>query len=75
MRSAVTGESLPLATSNQILIKFSAKGQATAKGFHFVYQGRWINGVSCPVVIQAVHETYRDCHTDIKNCHMVELGK
>ncbi|XP_044280900.1 CUB and sushi domain-containing protein 2-like [Varanus komodoensis] len=33
-----TGESLPLATSNQILIKFSAKGQATAKGFHFVYQ-------------------------------------
>ncbi|XP_069079880.1 CUB and sushi domain-containing protein 2 [Pleurodeles waltl] len=33
-----TGESLPLATSNQILIKFSSKGQATAKGFHFVYQ-------------------------------------
>ncbi|XP_072836267.2 CUB and sushi domain-containing protein 2 isoform X4 [Pogona vitticeps] len=33
-----TGESLPLATTNQILIKFSAKGQATAKGFHFVYQ-------------------------------------
>ncbi|XP_039692963.1 CUB and sushi domain-containing protein 2 isoform X4 [Pteropus medius] len=33
-----TGESLPLATSNQVLIKFSAKGQAPAKGFHFVYQ-------------------------------------
>uniref|UniRef100_A0A6I8P0Q8 CUB and Sushi multiple domains 2 n=1 Tax=Ornithorhynchus anatinus TaxID=9258 RepID=A0A6I8P0Q8_ORNAN len=33
-----TGESLPLATSNQVLIKFSAKGQTTAKGFHFVYQ-------------------------------------
>ncbi|XP_078013136.1 LOW QUALITY PROTEIN: CUB and sushi domain-containing protein 2 [Phascolarctos cinereus] len=33
-----TGESLPLATSNQVLIKFSAKGQATARGFHFVYQ-------------------------------------
>nr|XP_033812744.1 CUB and sushi domain-containing protein 2 [Geotrypetes seraphini] len=33
-----TGESLPLATSNQVLIKFSASGQATAKGFHFVYQ-------------------------------------
>ncbi|KAJ6652285.1 hypothetical protein lerEdw1_012753 [Lerista edwardsae] len=33
-----TGESLPLATTNQILIKFSAKGRATAKGFHFVYQ-------------------------------------
>ncbi|XP_057355961.1 CUB and sushi domain-containing protein 2 isoform X3 [Manis pentadactyla] len=33
-----TGESLPLATSNQVLIKFSAKGQTPAKGFHFVYQ-------------------------------------
>ncbi|XP_029427966.1 CUB and sushi domain-containing protein 2 isoform X2 [Rhinatrema bivittatum] len=33
-----TGESLPLATSNQVLIKFSTSGQATAKGFHFVYQ-------------------------------------
>ncbi|KAH0503264.1 CUB and sushi domain-containing protein 2 [Microtus ochrogaster] len=33
-----TGESLPLATSNQILIKFSAKGQVPARGFHFVYQ-------------------------------------
>ncbi|KAK7808846.1 hypothetical protein U0070_018768 [Myodes glareolus] len=39
---AITGalirESLPLATSNQVLIKFSAKGQVPAKGFHFVYQ-------------------------------------
>ncbi|XP_051688009.2 CUB and sushi domain-containing protein 2 isoform X6 [Oryctolagus cuniculus] len=33
-----TGESLPLATSNQVLIKFSAKGQVPARGFHFVYQ-------------------------------------
>ncbi|XP_075409854.1 CUB and sushi domain-containing protein 2 isoform X3 [Tenrec ecaudatus] len=33
-----TGESLPLATSNQVLIKFSAKGQSPARGFHFVYQ-------------------------------------
>ncbi|XP_072863625.1 CUB and sushi domain-containing protein 2 isoform X5 [Chlorocebus sabaeus] len=33
-----TGESLPLATSNQVLIKFSAKGLAPARGFHFVYQ-------------------------------------
>jgi hypothetical protein len=37
----LAGESLPLATSNQVLIKFSAKGQAPAKGFHFVYQGMW----------------------------------
>lgn len=35
----LVGESLPLATSNQILIKFSAKGQVSARGFHFVYQG------------------------------------
>nr|XP_015204236.1 PREDICTED: CUB and sushi domain-containing protein 2 isoform X1 [Lepisosteus oculatus] len=33
-----TGESLPLATSNQILIRFNARGQATSQGFHFVYQ-------------------------------------
>uniref|UniRef100_H2ZUU8 CUB and Sushi multiple domains 2 n=1 Tax=Latimeria chalumnae TaxID=7897 RepID=H2ZUU8_LATCH len=33
-----TGESLPLASSNQILIIFWAKGQVTARGFHFVYQ-------------------------------------
>uniref|UniRef100_A0A4W2EWQ3 CUB and Sushi multiple domains 2 n=1 Tax=Bos indicus x Bos taurus TaxID=30522 RepID=A0A4W2EWQ3_BOBOX len=33
-----TGESLPLATSNQVLVKFSAKGQVPARGFHFVYQ-------------------------------------
>ncbi|XP_067863040.1 CUB and sushi domain-containing protein 2 [Heptranchias perlo] len=33
-----TGESMPLATSNQVLMKFSAKSHATAKGFHFVYQ-------------------------------------
>ncbi|KAI1231216.1 hypothetical protein IHE44_0008153 [Lamprotornis superbus] len=35
-----SGESLPLATTNQILIKFSSKGQSTAKGFHFVYQAQ-----------------------------------
>ncbi|XP_039595033.1 CUB and sushi domain-containing protein 1-like [Polypterus senegalus] len=33
-----TGETLPLATSNQILIRFSAKSGASARGFHFVYQ-------------------------------------
>ncbi|KAG9355663.1 hypothetical protein JZ751_000501 [Albula glossodonta] len=33
-----TGESLPLATSNQILIRFNSKGQVTSKGFHLVYQ-------------------------------------
>lgn len=38
------GESLPLATSNQVLIKFSAKGQAPARGFHFVYQGNAASG-------------------------------
>lgn len=34
------GESVPLASSNQILIKFSARGHATSRGFHFAYQGR-----------------------------------
>ncbi|XP_023815635.1 CUB and sushi domain-containing protein 2 isoform X1 [Oryzias latipes] len=33
-----TGESLPLATSNQILIRFTSKGQSSSRGFHLVYQ-------------------------------------
>ncbi|XP_072912857.1 CUB and sushi domain-containing protein 1-like [Hemitrygon akajei] len=33
-----SGETLPLATSNQILLRFSAKSRASSKGFHFVYQ-------------------------------------
>lgn len=36
------GETLPLATSNQILLRFSAKSGASAKGFHFVYQGKHV---------------------------------
>ncbi|MEJ1274210.1 hypothetical protein NN561_005090 [Cricetulus griseus] len=35
---ACQGETLPLATSNQILLRFSAKSGASARGFHFVYQ-------------------------------------
>jgi len=34
------GETLPLATSNQIMLRFSAKSGPSAKGFHFVYQGK-----------------------------------
>ncbi|XP_075413304.1 CUB and sushi domain-containing protein 1 [Tenrec ecaudatus] len=33
-----SGETLPLATSNQILLRFSARSGASARGFHFVYQ-------------------------------------
>ncbi|KAG9344371.1 hypothetical protein JZ751_011040, partial [Albula glossodonta] len=33
-----SGETLPLATSNQIMLRFSTKNGQTAKGFHFVYQ-------------------------------------
>ncbi|KAG8517559.1 LOW QUALITY PROTEIN: CUB and sushi domain-containing protein 1, partial [Galemys pyrenaicus] len=32
------GETLPLATSNQILLRFSARSGASARGFHFVFQ-------------------------------------
>ena len=35
----VTGETLPLATSNQIMLRFNAKSGQSARGFHFVYQG------------------------------------
>ncbi|MBZ3876498.1 CUB and sushi domain-containing protein 1 [Sciurus carolinensis] len=35
-----SGETLPLATSNQILLRFSAKSGAAARGFHFVYQDK-----------------------------------
>ncbi|XP_053315605.1 CUB and sushi domain-containing protein 1 [Spea bombifrons] len=33
-----TGETMPLATSNHILLRFSTTNGAPAKGFHFVYQ-------------------------------------
>ncbi|XP_041921873.1 CUB and sushi domain-containing protein 1-like [Alosa sapidissima] len=33
-----TGETLPLATSNQIMLRFNAKNGPSARGFHFVYQ-------------------------------------
>ncbi|XP_075454326.1 CUB and sushi domain-containing protein 1 [Ascaphus truei] len=33
-----TGETMPLATSNHILLRFSTKNGAPARGFHFVYQ-------------------------------------
>ncbi|XP_046885306.1 CUB and sushi domain-containing protein 1-like [Hypomesus transpacificus] len=33
-----SGETLPLATSNQIMLRFSAKSGPSARGFHFVYQ-------------------------------------
>ncbi|XP_074185389.1 CUB and sushi domain-containing protein 1 isoform X1 [Rhinolophus sinicus] len=33
-----SGETLPLATGNQILLRFSAKSGGSARGFHFVYQ-------------------------------------
>lgn len=34
------GETLPLSSGNKITLKFSANGTGTAKGFHFVYQGK-----------------------------------
>ena len=37
--SPLVGESLPLATTNQVLIRFTSKGQASSRGFHLVYQG------------------------------------
>ncbi|KAM8966399.1 CUB and sushi domain-containing protein 3 [Pelodytes ibericus] len=33
-----SGESLPLSSGNQIIIKFTSVGPMTSKGFHFVYQ-------------------------------------
>ncbi|XP_048086105.1 CUB and sushi domain-containing protein 1 [Alosa alosa] len=38
LSGAHSGESLPLATSNEILIRFTSKGQTTSRGFHLVYQ-------------------------------------
>ncbi|GAA6095651.1 CUB and sushi domain-containing protein 3, partial [Tachysurus ichikawai] len=35
-----SGEPLPLSAGNEITIKFTAEGLNTAKGFHFVYQGK-----------------------------------
>ncbi|XP_066534535.1 CUB and sushi domain-containing protein 1a [Hoplias malabaricus] len=33
-----SGETLPLATSNQIMLRFTSKSGPSARGFHFVYQ-------------------------------------
>ncbi|XP_060780908.1 CUB and sushi domain-containing protein 1a [Neoarius graeffei] len=33
-----SGETLPLATSNQIMLRFTTKSGPSARGFHFVYQ-------------------------------------
>ncbi|CAG05694.1 unnamed protein product [Tetraodon nigroviridis] len=33
-----SGETLPLATSNQIMLRFNSKSGQSARGFHFVYQ-------------------------------------
>ncbi|KAI4903388.1 hypothetical protein NFI96_004251 [Prochilodus magdalenae] len=33
-----SGETLPLATSNQIMLRFTTKNGPSARGFHFVYQ-------------------------------------
>lgn len=34
------GETLPLSSGNKITLRFTANGTETAKGFHFVYQGK-----------------------------------
>ncbi|CAG12911.1 unnamed protein product, partial [Tetraodon nigroviridis] len=33
-----SGETLPLSSGNKVMLKFTANGTGTAKGFHFVYQ-------------------------------------
>ncbi|CAI9620685.1 unnamed protein product, partial [Staurois parvus] len=33
-----SGESLPLSSGNQIIVRFTTIGPLTSKGFHFVYQ-------------------------------------
>lgn len=50
---STAGESLPLATSNQILIRFTSKGKSSSKGFHLAYQGEctvWV-----PVAAVSLH--------------------
>lgn len=57
----VTGETLPLATSNQIMLRFNAKSGQSAKGFHFVYQGN----VHQPCCCISLYFTYFDVHTKV----------
>ena len=42
MYAFAIGETLPLATSNQIMLRFNAKSGQSARGFHFVYQGNFV---------------------------------
>lgn len=52
------GETLPLATSNHILLRFSAKSGASARGFHFVYQGKHVS-FWWKTMVPVSHSDYR----------------
>lgn len=42
------GEALPLAASNQVLLQFSARSGASARGFHLLYQGKCLGATDAP---------------------------
>lgn len=44
----IPGETLPLSSGNKITLKFTTNGTDTAKGFHFVYQGKAVQMFDIP---------------------------
>lgn len=77
------GETLPLSSGNKITLKFTTNGTETAKGFHFVYQGKTLffghicrifYKESCTEGQMYVHETQRVLRTD-KNIVVCNLRK
>lgn len=83
LRLCNLGETLPLSSGNKITLKFSANGTATAKGFHFVYQGKtafsdtfpeywckggnWFGALEC-VRLLSKRDTFSACTHHIKDC-------
>ncbi|KAL0612951.1 CUB and sushi domain-containing protein 1 [Plecturocebus cupreus] len=59
----IISETLPLATSNQILLRFSAKSGASARGFHFVYQERGPNPDHKSGFLDLLEERIEGVHT------------
>ncbi|KAG7254956.1 hypothetical protein CRUP_020738 [Coryphaenoides rupestris] len=59
---ACIGESLPLATTNQILIRFTSKGQVSSKGFHLVYQGERPPPSTTAVMPRHLHRHHHHPH-------------
>lgn len=63
---------MPLATSNQVLIRFTSKGQSSSRGFHLVYQGKFVH--SEHVHIKQSDHSDSDTHRNYLRIDHVAIG-